>query len=134
MLEPYCAVLNSAFSYIAGSTATGNNVNGTGLLSTMSIGAGANGAPIPQLLNTVLAPPAAILLSFDISNDVLLAAGNTSGNRDPGNPDFAFTGNLTLTTFNIDNQPYPYVLASFNTGMPVDGTPTTRAFQTMCSP
>jgi len=128
MLEPYSAVLNSAFSYIAGSTATGNNVNGTGLLTTMSLNSAPGTAPIPAQLYSVLAPPAAILLSFDISNDILLAAGNTTGNRDPGNPNFAFTGTLTLTTFNIDNQPNPYVLASFNTGMPVDGTPTTRAF------
>jgi len=126
MLEPYSAVLNSTFSYIAGSTATGNNVNGTGLLAVMSLALAT--PPIPQLVSTALAPPSAILLSFDVSNDILLAAGNTTGNRDPGNPNFAFTGNLTLTTFNIDNQTLPNLLASFNTGMPVDGTPTTRAF------
>jgi uncharacterized protein (TIGR03437 family) len=128
MLEPYAAVLNSAFSYIAGSTGTGTNVAGTGLLSVMSLTSGSGTAPIPQLINSVVAPPSAILLSLDISNDILLAAGNTTENRDPGNPNFAFTGHLTLTTFNIDNQEGPYILASFDTGMPVDGTPTTRAF------
>jgi hypothetical protein len=94
----------------------------------MSLASAGSTAPIPQLLNTVVASPSAILLSFDISNDILLAAGNTTENRDPGNPNFAFTGHLTLTTFNIDNQEGPYILASFDTGMPVDGTPTTRAF------
>jgi uncharacterized protein (TIGR03437 family) len=125
MLEPYSAVLNSAFSYIAGSTGTGSNVSGEGLLSVISIGV--NPAQ-PSLLFTLPVPQAAILLSFDISNDILLAAGNTTENRDPGNPDFAFTGHLTLTTMNIDNQSFPQIVSSFDTGMPVDGTPTTRAF------
>jgi hypothetical protein len=126
-LKPYSAVLNSAFSYIVGSSGTGSNVNGTGVLSVISIGAG-TGAPVPQLLNTIPASPAAILLSFDISNNLLLAAGNTTENRDPGNPDFAFTGHLTLSLFDISNQEGPVALVSFDTGMPVDGTPTTRAF------
>jgi len=126
-LTPYSAVLNSAFAYIVGSNGTGSNVNGTGVLSVISLTTGA-GTITPQLTNTVTAAPAAILLSFDISNNILLAAGNTSENRDPGNPDFAFTGHLTLTTMDTGNQIGPAILASFDTGMPVDGTPTTRAF------
>jgi uncharacterized protein (TIGR03437 family) len=124
-LKPYSAVLNSAFTYIVGSTGTGSNLDGTGLLTVVSIAAG---VPFPQVLNEIAVPPAAILLSFDISNNVLLAAGNTTENRDPGNPDFAFLGDLTLTTMDLSIQNGPVALASFDTGMPVDGTPTTRAF------
>ena len=124
-LKPYSAVLNSAFSYIAGSTGAGANVGGTGLLTVVSIGVN---ALAPSALALMTAAPAAILLSFDISNNLLLAAGNTTENRDPGNPDFAFTGHLTLTLFDIGNQAFPSSVVSFDTGMPVDGTPTTRAF------
>ncbi|HME05584.1 MAG TPA: hypothetical protein VKG25_00985 [Bryobacteraceae bacterium] len=125
-LTPYSAVLNSAFAYIAGSTGTGANVNGTGVLDVVAFGGGS--AAAPAILGSVTASPAAILLSFDIANNILVAAGNTTENRDPGNPNFAFTGHLTLTTFSIINQENPAVQASFDTGMPVDGTPTTRAF------
>ncbi len=125
-LTPYSAVLNNAFAYIVGSTGTGANVNGIGVLDVVAFGGGS--AASPAILGSVTASPAAILLSFDISNNILLAAGNTTENRDPGNPNFAFTGHLTLTTFNIINQEGPVALASFDTGMPVDGTPTTRAF------
>jgi uncharacterized protein (TIGR03437 family) len=123
-LEPAAAVVNQAFAYVASSTATGTSTLGTGVLNVMNIGAPTS----VYAANQVTAPPASILQSLAISGNTLLAAGNTTGNRDPGIPDFAFTGNLTLTTMDITNSVSPTVLASFDTGIQVNGTFHIAAF------
>jgi len=123
-LKPAAAVVNPAFAYIASSTATGSSTNGTGMLYVVSIG-----SPSTLLaVNQVAVSQAAILLTFDISGNTLLVAGNSGGNRNPGSPDFDFTGNLTLTTMNVSNVEAPAILASFNTGVEVSNTLHTAAF------
>jgi hypothetical protein len=123
-LEPAAAVINQAFAYIASSTATGSSTIGNGLLEVISIGSPSS----LILVNQITVTQAAILLSFDVSGNTLLAAGNTGGNRNPGNPDFDFTGNLTLTTMNLSNVEGPAILASFDTGVQVSATFHTAAF------
>lgn len=126
-LKPAAAVVNqpnSIYAYIASSTATGANTNGTGVLDIINIATPQSMAFISQ----VPAPNTSILLSFDISGATLLAAGNTTGNRNPGNPTFGFTGNLTITTMDITNVTIPTVLASYDTGIQVNGTFYTAAF------
>jgi uncharacterized protein (TIGR03437 family) len=123
-LKPAAAVINSTFAYVATSTATGSSTAGTGALNVIEID-----SPFqPFALGQISASPAAILLSFDVSGNTLLASGNTAGNRDPGTPNFDFTGNLTLTTMDVSTVQNPVVLASFDTGLQVNGTFNTGAF------
>jgi uncharacterized protein (TIGR03437 family) len=123
-LKPAAAVINSSFAYVATSTATGASTAGTGALNIIDI----NAPFAPFALGQIAVPPAAVLFSFDVSGNTLLASGNTTGNRNPGNPDFDFTGNLTLTTMDVSTVQSPVVLASFDTGLQVNGTFNTAAF------
>lgn len=123
-LKPSAAVVDSTFAYVATSTATGSSTAGTGALNVINIASPFS----PFAIGQVTASPAAILLSFDVSGSTLLAAGNTTGNRNPGTPDFDFTGNLTLTTMDVTSVQNPIVLASFDTGIQVNGTFHTAAF------
>ena len=67
-------------------------------------------------------------MSFDIAGNTLLAAGSTAGQRNPGTPDFDFTGDLTLTTMDLTNVELPVVLSTLTTGLQVNGTFNTVAF------
>jgi len=73
-------------------------------------------------------PQSAILLSFDISGNTLLAAGNTAGQRNPGIPDFDFMGYLTLTSMDITNPLSPSIVSTLTTKLQVNGTFYTSAF------
>jgi len=117
-LMPDSEVVDQIYVYIASSTATGSSTNGTGILNAVNIST--PGTPV--LLNQVPVTQAAILLSFDISGSTLLAAGNTTGQRNPGTPDFDFTGNLTLTTMSLANPVTPVVEGTLVTGLQVNGT------------
>jgi uncharacterized protein (TIGR03437 family) len=124
-LKPYSAAVDSTgFAYIASSTGTGNNTDGTGVLDVVSIGTPSEMYGVEQ----VTIGPAAILLSFDISGNTLLACGNTSGNRNPGSPNFGFTGYLTLTTMSVAAVETPAVVTSVQTNLQVNGTFYTAAF------
>ena len=117
-LEPDSEVVDQIYVYIAGSTATGSSTSGAGLLSAVNVST----PSAPVLLNQVTVSQAAILLGFDISGTTLLAVGNTSGQRDPGTPDFDFTGNLTLTTMSLANPVTPVVEGTLVTSLQVNGT------------
>jgi len=127
-LKPYANVVvfeNQLYAYVASSTATGSSTAGTGFLDVLSISLPPS-APIP--INQVAVSQAAILLGFDISGTTLLAAGNTAGQRNPGNPDFDFTGNLTLTTMNVSIVSAPAVIATTSFNLEVNGTFQVFAF------
>jgi uncharacterized protein (TIGR03437 family) len=117
-LKPYGAVVDQIYEYIASSTATGSSNVGNGFLDIVSV----SSPSTPNAINTVTVGQAAILMSFDISGNTLLAAGNTAGQRNPGNPDFDFLGNLTLTTMDISNVQAPVVIATFTSSLQVNGT------------
>ena len=98
-LKPYAAVVNQVYAYIASSTATGTSTSGTAVLNVIDIASPAS----PYAINQVGISQAAMLQSFDISGSTLLAAGNTMGVRNPGNPNFDYVGDLTLTTMDVSN-------------------------------
>ena len=76
----------------------------------------------PYPISQVTVTAAAILLCFDVSGNTLLAAGNTTGQRNPGTPDFDFTGDLTLTIMDLTNVQAPAVVTTFTTSLQVNGT------------
>jgi uncharacterized protein (TIGR03437 family) len=117
-LKPDAEVVDQLYSYIASSTATGSSTTGAGVLNVLNIASPTTPYPISQVTVTA----AAILLSFDVSGNTLLAAGNTTGQRNPGTPDFDFTGDLTLTTMNLTNVQAPAVVTTFTTSLQVNGT------------
>jgi uncharacterized protein (TIGR03437 family) len=123
-LKPYATVVNQLYAYVASSTATGGSTSGSAILDVISLGSPSVPTPISQ----VTISQAAILLSFDISGNTLLAAGSTAGQRNPGTPDFDFTGNLTLTTMDLTNVQAPAVVSTLTTNLQVNGTFNTAAF------
>jgi uncharacterized protein (TIGR03437 family) len=123
-LAPWSEVVGLTYAYVAGSSASGTSTTGTGTLNVVSIASPYS----PTSVSQVTVGNADILLSFDISGNTLLAAGNTSGQRNPGTPDFDFTGNLTLTTMSLVNPAAPQVISSIATSLQVNGTFTTAAF------
>jgi uncharacterized protein (TIGR03437 family) len=123
-LKPYAEVVGPVTAYIGTSTATGTNTTGTGALTVVDL----SNPYLPIPVTEISCAPANLIESFDFSGTVLLAAGNTAGQRNPGKPDLDFLGNLSLTTFNITSIEAPVVLSSFDTGLQVNGTPHTAAF------
>ena len=123
-LKPDSAVVDATFAYIASTTATGGSTSGSGVLDVIGVSSPTAMYNIEQ----VPVAQAAILLSVDVSGNTLLACGNTTGNRNPGTPNFGFTGDLTLTTMDISNVVAPAVLTSFDTGLQVNGTFHTAGF------
>ena len=123
-LKPYAAVVNQIYAYVASTTATGTSTSGAGILDVISIASPSTPYPISQ----VAVSQAAILLSFDISGTTLLAAGNTTGLRNPGTPDFDFTGYLTLTTMDLTYVQAPSVIATFTSTVQVNGTSCVSGF------
>ena len=123
-LKPYANVVDEVYTYVASSSATGTSTAGTGIIDVISIAVPGTPSPIAQ----VSVSQAAILLSFDIAGTTLLAAGNTTGQRNPGTPDFDFTGYLTLTTMDLTNVQAPTVVATLATSLQVNGTFYTAAF------
>lgn len=118
-LMPDSEVVDQVYLYIASSTATGTSTSGNGILDVVSIGT----ASSPTLLDQIPVTQASILLSLDVSGSTLLAAGNTTGQRNPGTPDFDFTGDLTLTTMSLSANPAtPVVEGTLVTGLQVNGT------------
>ena len=123
-LKPYANVVGSVYSYVASSTATGASTVGAAVLDVINLTIPTLPSPVSQ----VTIPQAAILLSVDISGNTLLAAGNTTGQRNPGIPDFDFTGYLTLTTMDVTNLQLPNVISTVTTQIQANGTFYTSTF------
>lgn len=117
-LKPYAAVEGGYYMYVSSSTATGSATNGVGVLDIINI----TTPSAPMAINQVVVSQASILMGFDVSGNLLLVAGNTAGQRNPGNPDFDFMGNLTLTTMDITNPQAPNPIANFTSNLQVNGT------------
>jgi uncharacterized protein (TIGR03437 family) len=123
-LKPDAEVVDQIYAYVASTTATGTSTAGTATLNVISLASPTLPTPVGQ----VSVPQASILLSFDIAGTTLLAAGNTTGQRDPGVPDFDFLGDLTLTTMDLTNVEAPSVVSTLTTQLQVNGTFYTVAF------
>ena len=115
---PDAEIVDQVYAYVAASTATGSSTSGTGVLNVLTVAT----PSAPVAVGQVAVDQAAILMSFDISGSTLLAAGNTTGQRNPGSPDFDFTGYLTLTTMSLTNVAAPAVIETFTTNLQVNGT------------
>jgi uncharacterized protein (TIGR03437 family) len=123
-LAPYAEVVDQSYAFVASTTATGASTGGSALLNVVNLTL----PTVPGTISQVTIPQAAILLSFDVAGTTLLAAGNTTGQRNPGTPDFDFTGYLTLTTMNLSSVTVPEVVATVTTQIQVNGTFDTTAF------
>jgi uncharacterized protein (TIGR03437 family) len=122
--KPWVDIVRDTYAYVATTTATGTSTKGTGALSVADLTIPTTPIPLIQ----VAVPQSAILLSFDISGNTLLAAGNTAGQRNPGIPDFDFLGYLTLTSMDVTNPLSPSIISTLTTKLQVNGTFSTSAF------
>jgi uncharacterized protein (TIGR03437 family) len=104
--------------YSASTTATGSITNGNAALDVIDVSNPQN----MQGVERVTVSNAAIFLGFAYDNDLLFLTGNTTGPRNPGVPDFSFTGDLTLTTMNISNVRNPVPITTVVTGIQTTGT------------
>jgi uncharacterized protein (TIGR03437 family) len=104
--------------YSASTTATGSSTLGNAALDVIDVSNPQN----MQGINRVTVTGAAIFLSFAYDNRLLFLAGNTSGYRNPGIPDFSITGNLTLTAMDISNVRNPIPIATIVTNIQTTGT------------
>jgi uncharacterized protein (TIGR03437 family) len=104
--------------YSASTTATGGSTQGIAALDVIDVSNPQN----MQGLNRVGVSGAAIFLGFAYDNRLLFLAGNTTGYRNPGIPDFSITGNLTLTTMDISNVRNPIPITTIVTNIQTTGT------------
>jgi uncharacterized protein (TIGR03437 family) len=110
--------------YAVTGTASGNSIGGNGALDVID-------TTDPQdlrVLSEVEVTGAAILESFAISGNILLAAGSTSDDGQYVSPNVLFHGNLTLTTFDVTDPLNPVPIATLDTGIPTAGSLRTIAF------
>jgi uncharacterized protein (TIGR03437 family) len=117
-----CNYTNTA--YITTTTATGTSTSGYAALDVVNISDPSSMAGIEQ----VTVPNAAIFTGFGYDLDLLLVTGNTAGFRNPGVPNFAIDGNLTLSTMNISNVDAPAGIANITTQIPTSGTYVVQPF------
>lgn len=110
--------------YAVTGTASGHSIGGVGALDVIDTTDPQNLA----VINEVEAPGTAILESFAVSGNILLAAGNTSDDGQYISPNVLFHGTLTLTTMDVTDSINPVVLATVDTGIPTSGSLRTIAF------
>jgi uncharacterized protein (TIGR03437 family) len=119
--KPFTEVVDQVYAYIASSTGTGTVTSGPSAEAVLDVVSVATPS-VPLVINQITIPQADILMSFDVSGNTMLAAGNTTGQRNPGNPDFDFTGDLVLSTIDMTNLQAPAFIQSFTTSLQVNGT------------
>jgi uncharacterized protein (TIGR03437 family) len=128
-LDPYSAVFDQLYAFVASTTATGSSTSGVGVLDIVNI----TTPTAMTSINEIQLSPAAIALSFaftppTLAPVILLVVGNTTGNRSQGTPDFGFTGTLTLATLDVSNPAAPILLSNLDTGIQVNAAFNTAAF------
>lgn len=110
--------------YVASTTASGNSTNGNAALDVIDVSNLQN----MQAVARATVAGSAIFLGMSYDNALLFLTGNTTGFRNPGVPDFNFTGNLTLTTMNINNVRVPTPIATVATNVATTGTFSVEPF------
>jgi uncharacterized protein (TIGR03437 family) len=108
-------------AYIASTTSSGASTTGNAALDVVNISTPSSMQGVAQV-TTPSAAEIAIFLGFGYDGDLLLATGNTTSFRNPGVPDFSITGNLTLSTMNINNVEDPVGIANVTTNIATTGT------------
>jgi hypothetical protein len=104
-------------AYITSTTSSGASTTGSAALDVVNISTPSSMVGVEQ----VTVANAAIFLGFGYDGDLLLATGDTTSFRNPGVPDFSITGNLTLSTMNIQNVESPVGTANVTTEIPTTG-------------
>jgi len=119
-VRPNLAALPPSFGllYSASTTATGSSTVGNAALDVIDV----SNVRSMQGVTRVTVADSTIFLSFAYDKTLLFLAGNTTGFRNPGNPDFNITGNLTLTTMDITNVQGPFEITTVQTSVPTTGT------------
>lgn len=102
-------------AYVASTTATGSNTSGNAVLDVVNISSPSAMQGVEQVTDSKVA----IFLGFGYDQSLLLVAGNTTSLQNPG---FDITGNLTLSTMNIDNVDAPAGIADMTTNIATMGT------------
>ena len=105
-------------AYIASTTSSGASTSGNAALDVVNISTPSSMQGVEQ----VTVADAAIFLGLGYDESLLLVAGNTTSFRNPGVPDFSITGNLTLSTMNINNVDGPVGIANVTTNIATTGT------------
>jgi hypothetical protein len=119
-LRPNAVALPPSFAlvYVASTTATGSNTSGDAALEVVDV----SNVQAMQGIDEVTVPSAAIFMGMAYDNVLLFLTGNTKGLRDPGVPDFNFSGYLTLTTMDINDVPNPIPITTVVTNIQTTGT------------
>lgn len=126
-LRPNAAALPASFElvYVASTTANGTSTVGNAALQVINVSNVESMQPVEE----VTVPNAAIFLGLAYDDDLLFLTGNTTGLRNPGVPDFNFTGYLTLTTMDVSDVPNPAPIATIVTDVKTTGTYSVAPFQ-----
>jgi uncharacterized protein (TIGR03437 family) len=105
-------------AYATTTTSAGGGTTGSAALDVINV----SSVQSMQAIEQVTVSNAAIFLGFGYDDNLLLVTGNTTSFRNPGVPDFSFTGNLTLSTMNIANVQNPVGIANVTTDIATTGT------------
>jgi uncharacterized protein (TIGR03437 family) len=110
--------------YATSTTGTGTSTMGNAALDVINV---SNIRSIQGVTRVVVAD-STIFLGFGYDNNLLMLTGNTTSFRNPGNPNFDITGNLTITTMDITNVSGPFEKTTVQTNVSTMGTYSVQPF------
>lgn len=111
------ALIDSTTAYIGATTSTGGDPNsGQGALQVVDISNPQN----MQAITQVLIPQATVTTTIVPQGNLAIVVGNTKSWRNPGTPNFDFTGVMTISAFDITNHRSPSVLSTMVTSYPTN--------------
>jgi uncharacterized protein (TIGR03437 family) len=109
--------VDSTTAYIGATTSTGGDTNGgQAAVQVIDIGNPQN----MQALTEVLIPQATVATTIVPQGSLAIVVGNTKSWRNPGTPNFDFTGVMTITALDITNHRSPSVLSTMVTSYPTN--------------
>jgi uncharacterized protein (TIGR03437 family) len=109
--------VDSTTAYIGSTTSTGGDPNGgQAAVQVIDISNPQN----MQALTEVLIPQATVSTTIVTQGNLAIVAGNTKSWRNPGTPNFDFTGVMTLTALDITNHRSPSVSSTLVTSYPAN--------------
>jgi uncharacterized protein (TIGR03437 family) len=109
--------IDSTTAYIAATTSTGGDPNsGQGAIQVIDISNPGN----MQAITQILVPQATVLTTVVPQGNTAIVVGNTKSWRNPGTPNFDFTGVMTITALDISNHRSPTVLSTMVTSYPTN--------------
>jgi uncharacterized protein (TIGR03437 family) len=107
--------VDSTTAYIGATTSTGGDTNGgQAAVQVIDISNPQN----MQAVTQVLIPQATVSTTIVTQGNLAIVAGNTKSWRNPGTPNFDFTGVMTLTSLDITNHRSPASLNTLVTSFP----------------